>query len=92
MDIIIILLIKALNIYLWLIIASVMVSWLIVFNVLNMRNRWVYKGVNLLNRIVEPGMTRLRRVIPPLGNIDFTPMAMMFLIYIAQSVLYSLLR
>ncbi len=92
MGIIILLLIEALNIYLWLIIASVLVSWLIAFDVLNMRNNWVYKGVRLLGSLVNPGMARLRKIIPPIGNIDFTPMAMMFLIYIAQGLLYSLLR
>lgn len=92
MGLIIILLIKALDIYLWLIIASVMMSWLVVFDVLNMRNKWVYKGCHLLNRAVNPGMARLRKIIPPLGNIDFTPMVMMFGIYLIQGFLYSLLR
>lgn len=86
------LLIQALNIYMWLIIASVLVSWLIAFDVLNTRNKWVYKGVRLLNRAVEPGMSRLRKIIPPIGNIDFTPMVMMFLIMGAQSLLVNLLR
>jgi YggT family protein len=67
-------------------------SWLIVFGVLNMRNRWVYKGCNLLTGAVNPGMARLRKVIPPMGNIDFTPMVMWFLIIMAQKFLYSLLR
>ena len=92
MTLIIILLIKVLDIYLWLIIASVLMSWLIAFDVLNMRNKWVYKGCSLLNRAVNPGMAYLRRFIPPVGNIDFTPMVMMFLIYIVQNFLYGLLR
>ena len=89
---IIYLLIKALDIYLWLIIASVIMSWLIAFDVVNLRNKFVYKACNLLNRIVEPGMSRVRRVIPPLGNIDFTPMVIMFGIYMIQMFLYGLLR
>ena len=92
MIIIVFLLIQALNIYMWLIIASVLISWLIAFDVLNMRNKWVYKGVRLLNSAVNPGMARLRKIIPPIGNIDFTPMVMMFLIMGAQSLLVSLVR
>ena len=85
------LLILALDVYIWLIIASIVVSWLVVFNVLNMRNKWVYKLTDLLDRATMPGMAQLRRVIPPLGGIDLTPMVLMFGIYIVQGFLYSLL-
>jgi len=91
MDLIIILLIKALDVYLWLIIASVIMSWLIAFDVLNLRNKFVYKVCYLINSAVNPGMAYLRRFIPPLGNIDFTPMIMWFLIVLVQRFLYSLL-
>ena len=92
MNIIIYFLIKALDIYLWLIITSVVVSWLVAFDVLNTRNRWVYKGCTLLNRATEPGMARLRKVIPPMGGIDLTPMVMMFGIYLVQGFLYNSMR
>lgn len=92
MNAIIQLLIWTLDIYLWLIILSVIVSWLIVFDVLNTRNKWVYKFCSLLNRLVNPGMEQLRRVIPPLGGIDLTPMVMIFGIYLIQGFLYSLAR
>jgi YggT family protein len=92
MNIVIFLLIKALDIYLWLIIASVVVSWLVAFDVLNTRNKWVYKFCSLLNRLTNPGMARLRRIIPPLGGIDLTPMVMLFGIYLVQGFLLGLLR
>jgi YggT family protein len=91
MNLVIILLIKALDIYLYLIIASVIMSWLIAFDVLNMRNKLVYKGCYWLNRLVNPPMLYLRKFIPPLGNIDFTPMIMWFLIIVVQRLLVSLL-
>ena len=91
MDLIIIILIKALDIYLYLIIASVIMSWLIAFDVLNMRNKLVYKGCYWLNRAVNPPIAYLRRFIPPLGNIDFTPMILWFGIILIQKFLYSLL-
>ena len=92
MNLIIILLIKALDIYLWLIIANVIVSWLLVFDVLNIRNKWVYKGCDLLNRATNPLAQRLRRFIPPLGGIDLTPMVMMLGIYLIEGFLYSLMQ
>jgi YggT family protein len=88
---IILLIIKVLEVYLWLIIASVLASWLVAFDVLNLRNKWVYKAYGLLNRAVEPPMAYLRRYVPPIGGIDFTPMVMIFGIYIIQGFLISLL-
>lgn len=91
MDFIIIPIIKVLDIYLWLIIASVIISWLVAFDVINLRNKYVYKVCNVLNRIVNPGMAYIRRFIPPLGGIDFTPMVMWFLIIVVQGLLYKLI-
>jgi YggT family protein len=91
-NLIIFLVIKALDIYLWLIIASVIMSWLVAFDVLNMRNKLVYKCGYWLNRAVNPPMLYLRRFIPPMGNIDFTPMIMWFLIILVQGLLKDLLR
>jgi len=91
MNFVIYLLIEALNIYLYLILASVIVSWLIAFDVLNMRNKLVYKCCYWLNRAVNPPMLYLRRYIPPMGNMDFTPMIVIFLIWLIQSLLVRLL-
>ena len=91
MNTIISLLIIALDIYIWLIIAGVVVSWLVAFNVLNTRNKWVYKGCGLLDRAIEPGMAQLRKVIPPMGGMDFTPMAMLVGIWIVQAFLRGLM-
>jgi YggT family protein len=88
---IIYLLIQALDIYLYLIIASVIMSWLVMFDVLNIRNKFVYKGYMLLNRVIDPVMKPLRKFIPPLGNIDFTPMVVWFLIIFAEDALRRLM-
>jgi len=92
MNFIIILLIKGLDIYLWLIIASIIMSWLLLFGVLNSRNRLVHKVWELLARVTEPPMQKLRRFIPPVGNIDFTPMVVIFGIYLLQNFLHGMLR
>jgi YggT family protein len=92
MNLILFLLFEALNIYLYLIIASVIMSWLVMFDVLNIRNKFVRKCYELLNAVVNPGMAKLRKFIPPIGNIDFTPMAMMFGIYLVQGLLIHLMR
>lgn len=91
MNTIISLLLFALDIYLWLIIITVMVSWLVVFGVLNTRNKWVYKFCDLLNRATNPVMLRLRKLIPPIGGIDVTPIIVIFGIYLLKSVLFNLM-
>jgi YggT family protein len=90
MSFIIDLLLLALQIYFWIIIATVVVSWLVVFDVLNTRNRWVLKLCNFLNQITNPLIIRLRKVIPPLGGVDLTPMIVIFGIYILQNILIHL--
>jgi YggT family protein len=90
MTLIIDFLLRALTIYLWLIIFTVVVSWLVAFDVLNIRNKWVRKFCELLNMATNPLVMRLRKVIPPLGGVDITPMVIIFGIYILQGLLISL--
>lgn len=90
MVIVIDLLLLALQIYFWIIIMTVVVSWLVVFDVLNTRNKLVFKFCNLLNAITNPLILRLRRFIPPLGGVDLTPMVVIFGIYILQNILMNL--
>mgnify|MGYP000926722860 CR=1 FL=1 len=91
MNSILYLIITALDVYLWLIIASVVVSWLVAFDVLNTRNKWAYLACSLLDRATMPGMRFLRRFIPPIGGIDLTPMVLMFGIFALQGLLYRLM-
>ena len=90
MDILISLLVFILDVYLWLIILTVVVSWLVAFDVLNTRNKWIFKGCALLNAATDPVVRQVRRFIPPLGGVDITPMVIIFGIYILQAMLLGL--
>lgn len=81
------LLIFALDVYLWVIVATVIVSWLVMFDVLNTRNKYVYKFYVLINRATEPVISRIRRYVPVLGGIDISPMILIFGIYLLQAML-----
>lgn len=91
MSFLIFLLLFLLDVYFWILIASVLMSWLIVFNVVNTRNKWVHMILGILNRLTEPVMAKVRRVIPPIGGIDISPMIVIFGIFLLQRLLYSLL-
>lgn len=65
----------------FLIIAWVVVSWLISFNVINMRNPNARALVGVLNAVVDPMCRPVRRIIPPLnGVLDLSPMLVMLII------------
>jgi YggT family protein len=68
----------------WLIIASVVVSWLVAFGVLNTRNDVVYRALDILNRITDPLLRPIRRLIPPMGGLDLSPMIVLLIIYVLQ--------
>ena len=58
----------------WIVIANAVVSWLIAFDIINLRNRTAYNVVRFLDRVTSPLLAPFRRFIPPLGGMDLTPM------------------
>ena len=81
----------AFEIYIWIVIASAAVSWLIAFDVINVRNEQAANLVNLLNRLTEPVYKPIRKYIPPLGGVDVTPIVVIFLIIILRNIIIRLL-
>jgi|GEM_PF-80178 len=84
--------IVALDIYIWIVIISVVLSWLVAFNVINTRNQFVYTIGSMLHRLTEPALGRIRRFLPDLGGIDISPIILILLIYFAQMVLVNILQ
>jgi len=83
-------LLLALDIYFWIIILSVVVSWLIAFDVVNIRNQQAANLVRLLEKATEPVYRPLRKFIPPIGGIDITPIIVIFGIYLAKHIVITL--
>ena len=75
----------AIEIYTFIIIASIVVSWLIAFNVLSMEHPAARNLVSFLGRATDPVMRPIQRFIPPLGGIDITPIIVIFGLTILQS-------
>jgi YggT family protein len=76
----------------WLVIANAIVSWLIAFDVVNMRNRAIYQIVHFLDAVTRPLLRPLRRIIPTLGGIDITPVILIIVIAAAQQYLLPALE
>ncbi|NQZ15004.1 MAG: YggT family protein [Alphaproteobacteria bacterium] len=83
------LLLLALDIFFWIIIIQVALSWLIVFNVINVSNPQARNFIDLLQKVTDPIFRPLRKYIPPIGGIDITPIVVIFGIYLLQSLVIS---
>lgn len=79
------------TLYIWLLIASAILSWLVAFNVVNTRNRFVYAVGDTLYRITEPALRPIRRVLPNLGGIDLSPVVLILLLVFARNLLFEYL-
>ena len=76
------------DLYIWVVIAGAILSWLIAFNVVNTHNRFVYQVADMLYRVTEPALRPIRRFIPNLGGIDISPVILiLFLIFLRDVVL-----
>lgn len=76
-----------LSVFFWIIIAQVVLSWLIAFDVINVRNAQAQNLIRLLNKITDPVFKPLRKVIPAIGGIDVTPIIIIFAISILQKLI-----
>ena len=81
------LLIQILFIYSWVIIASAIVSWLVAFGVVNIRNQFVRVAVDFLYRITEPVLRPIRRFLPNLGGIDISPVIALLAIFFLEHLI-----
>ena len=77
----------ALNIYMWIVIAAVILSWLVAFNVVNTRHPFVANVAEFLYRITEPALRPIRNLLPNLGGIDISPIIVILIIFFIQSVI-----
>ena len=74
----------AIELYGYILIASAIMSWLIAFGVVNMRNDAVRAIWNFLYQITEPALRPIRRIMPNLGGIDISPIILLLLLYLIQ--------
>ncbi len=77
------------QIYIYVLVASAVLSWLIAFNVVNMRNQFVAMLAESLWRLTEPALRPIRRFMPNMGGIDLSPVVLILLLIFIQSLLYE---
>src|SRR4029078_8634156 len=72
------------DLYIWVVIASAILSWLVAFNVVNMNNRFVLSIADLLYRLTEPALRPIRNILPNLGGIDISPVILLLLLVLIR--------
>ena len=79
----------ALDIYTWILIASVIFSWLFAFNVINSRNQFVSMIGDFLYKATEPVLRPIRRILPDLGGIDISPIVLLLIIFFIRQLMWT---
>jgi YggT family protein len=77
------------DLYYYVVIAAVVLSLLIAFDIVPRRNEAVYAIGQFLNTLTEPAFSRVRRYIPPVNGIDFSPLVIIILLIFIKSVVIS---
>lgn len=77
------------NLYIWLLIAAAILSWLARFNVVNTRNRFVYLAGDFLYRMTEPALRPIRQMMPKLGGIDLSPVVLILLLIFLRRLMFE---
>ncbi len=81
------------TLYIWILIAAAVLSWLIAFNVVNARNPIVANVGEFLYRITEPALRPIRNLLPNLGGIDVSPVILIIgLLFLKQFIFWLYIR
>ena len=80
------------NVYIWVLIAQVVLSWLVAFNVINTRNRVVYLIGDFLHRLTEPVLRPIRSLLPNMGGLDISPVVLILALYFVRDLAFQYLR
>lgn len=81
------LLLLIIRIYIWLLIAQAILSWLLAFGVINRYNRGVSVIGDFLYRITEPLLRPIRSILPNFGGIDISPVILILILYFVSDLI-----
>ena len=81
----------AIDLYMWIIIISIVLSWLVNFNVVNTQNRFVYMVGDFSHRTTEPLLSRIRNFLPNMGGLDLAPMVLILALIFVKGVVQNML-
>jgi YggT family protein len=81
----------ALNLYWWVVLVAVIMSWLVALNMINTHNQIVRTIGNFVHQLTDPVLRRIRRVVPSVGNVDLSAIVLFLLIILLQQFIAQLI-
>jgi YggT family protein len=72
--------------YFWVVVMAVVVSWLLTFGVLNLRNDLARQLVNILDRLTDPVFRQIRKIIPPIAGLDLSALIVLIALQVIQTL------
>ncbi|MDC0074895.1 YggT family protein [Alphaproteobacteria bacterium] len=79
------------NLYIWALIASAILSWLVAFNIINNNNQFVYRIIYFLHKLTDPLLRPIRQILPNLGGIDVSPIILILALVFIRNLLFEYL-
>jgi YggT family protein len=76
-----------LSLYWWVVLAMIIMSWLISFNVINTRNQFVAAVWRILNQLTEPVLRPIRRVVPSFSGLDISPIILFLILFFVERII-----
>ena len=84
------LVLTVIDLYMWVVIIGVVLSWLVAFNVVNSSNRFIHMVGGFTHRFTDPALRRIRRYIPNMGGMDISPVVLIIgLIFLQRMILWG---
>ena len=78
------------NLYIWVLIINVILSWLVAFNILNTSNRFVYSVLDVSDKLTGPPLNFIRRYLPNLGSIDISPIILILGLMFLRNLVFEM--
>ena len=84
------LVLQILKLYSYVVIANVVISWLVAFNVLNTSNRFVFSVLDVTHKLTDPPLNFIRRYLPNLGSIDISPIILILVLMFLRNLVFEM--
>ncbi|HFC04630.1 MAG TPA: YggT family protein [Rhizobiales bacterium] len=81
------LIITLIDLYVYVLIAMVVMSWLFAFNVINYNNQFVRQLSQVITQLTEPVLAPIRRILPNMGGIDLSPMVLLLGLFFVKNLI-----
>ena len=80
------------NLYIWILIINVIMTWLVAFNILNTSNRFVYSVLDVSHKLTDPPLNFIRRYLPNLGSIDISPIILILGLMFLRNLVFEMFK